>query len=376
MNWVAKSIVSVLLIGAPVPALAGECDGALIDGTRSERRWSENYVLNQLKYNWISEQAASNSESNISSSIEIPVKSIPLSGSYTEARKRAYRQSMERLDYERIDSSFAGEYLISSGDRGILDTWLKCMQSRAGLVAYFERANSREAILVIQWHNGNDRDKPFETYLTEAIGLPVWAKPQRQSGSTPCWEKAPLLAKTTGIKLSERGVITERGCRIRINFDAKHPDRLKAFTVTVNATDGSATAHLAPRTRIVELRKTIKVQLASEPLMGGNTRGHFRTVSTNWTLPNEFKSKGWILDPGSFRSNLANGAPTTSVDPHHAHACHPIRPDPKSGEIEGLEVGDDFVTAKVGITNQRTGWNLACMNSGTIDVFQLKAQPL
>lgn len=366
----AFSFAFIGAIGA-ANAQAAECDPVLNSGTFATTEARENFVLNRIWYENIADDVATGSSRNVDSSGNYGA----YGGSYSEGRAKSYARSLRKASSENLDLRYSADYLVSSGDKGILDAWLGCMRSKSQPILYFENITSREATLVMKWQNAGNRRDPFEAFLTADIALPPWASFRRSNG-TECWRRPTAIQRWfSSLRASTRGHLTTEGCRMTIDFNLGHPAYLSELPISVNTTEGSASARLAPRVRIVEDRQTKAIVLHSEQVTGGY-KGHKAATWASWEMDPKLAEQGWVIDPDSLDGVGSQGAAYTTTDGDRFHYCWPIQKNAETGKFEDIKAADHTVDVGVFLSTEREGWALGCNYKATIGIYRLRAVPI
>lgn len=132
-------------------AQKSQCSDVLKDGTKAVRLFQENDTYRRLLETKLMNSSARQSRSDTSLTGNIPVGDIVLGAGFTDKSYDDYKSYLQKDSKMQIDTSHALDVMISSGDPGILNSWLACMQTKSGLGIWFKNIHAKSAVLVIQW---------------------------------------------------------------------------------------------------------------------------------------------------------------------------------------------------------------------------------
>ncbi|WP_242116814.1 hypothetical protein [Sphingomonas lacusdianchii] len=340
MRFFAISVTLACLYAATAKAEPDQCKDVLRNGTFRYEEYKSNSYFQQILYSRFLESTFENSKTDTSLGIGVPIgKAVMGSLNYGKDEYEAMRRSVERTNFQKIERINELSTMLYSGDQGILDAWSECIKKFGGGVSVrFDPLTYNTVRLVVE-------------YLSQGV--------QHKAKLS-----APIIIgnidpkRTTNPYCLKKGAIITAGspCRTTITL----PDAWTTLSVDVNAIQGSASAFLPSRIRLVEHRQRVPVEsLSGEYFRRGNVR-----EASVFNLTSEQAKEGWMLDA----STATHAVGKVFDNGRNNNSCYEsfISVRPYSAEY-GYNV--------ISHTRGHGGWTVGCRGTYYLEMFRRVWEP-
>ncbi|QDC38695.1 hypothetical protein [Sphingobium fuliginis] len=364
-------LLAVAVLFVSNPALAEECSDVLKDGTRESATWSNNFVSTQIAYSLLQSSDETQRQQEKASEFGLSYGPWSANSKSSKSLAEAYKRQLKKVNLVYLNEAQQINGAKSAGDLTITNAWLKCMQGRQGLVAYFLPETGTSATLFLKWvRDPNDPQSPPETKLRNTISFPDWMKPIEVDGPR-CWKIYSSVGGREG-----DGIIDVGGCNVSFALDPQHSK--KPVSMRIDTYRGGADVFLAPRIRYVEEEKVVKVEaLIAVPVVhnyiGVEQAGDFN-------MSQEDVDAGWIIDPTSFVGGTSS-IHSVSLHKKWARSCGAVSPTEEKSKRKNnpFLISDHHVSiGAYGLYRHHgtPGEHLTCKVTGTVRMFRVREELL
>lgn len=317
-----------------------QCKDVLINGTFQYSAYKNNTYFLQILYSRFVSSTFESSKSDTSLGMGIPLgEAVMGSLNYDQDQYNAMKRSIDQTKFKRVEMRNELSTMLSSGDPGVLSAWTQCIVKHGGgLSVRFEPLSARQARVVIEY---NSQGTQHWARLASHVAIKGIAT--EHISNPECFKR-------------KRKIVAGSPCRSTINL----PDAVTPLSIDVNAEQGSASAFLPARIRLVEQRERVPVdELYGEYFR----RGNVREVRSHSISPDDQKA-GWMLASANSRHSVGkvfdNGRNNNSCYDSFAN----VSP-------YAVEYGYNVVSH----TRGHGGWTVGCRGTYYVERFRRVWEP-